>query len=260
LHKQYLYALHLPLSVMYRYAVIMLLLLIHYGAGAQVMEGLVMDIDSKTPITGVRIYNKHSGVLITSDKDGHYSIAAASGDTLQFMHIAYLPYEEVMTYVIGTKYKTILMLAHAYSLKEMKLTGYTKYQQDSIEKHTEYSHELNKTLVPPAHFTGLGCAGCVGALADLITGNSKKPKAFRQHFAEDDKSQFIDSRYTFALVTTLTHLSDTDSIAAFIYAYPMQYEFARTATDLELKMWIRNNFKEYKQLAFVKKRDGEEGK
>jgi hypothetical protein len=27
--------------------------------------------------------------------------------------------------------------------------------------------------------------------------------------------------------------------------YPMDYEFARTATDLELKMWIRHNYKDY---------------
>jgi hypothetical protein len=30
-----------------------------------------------------------------------------------------------------------------------------------------------------------------------------------------------------------------------MYAYPMAYDFARTATDLELKMWIRDNYREW---------------
>ena len=36
-----------------------------------------------------------------------------------------------------------------------------------------------------------------------------------------------------------------DTIGHFMYAYPMPYEFARSASDLELKMWIRNNSKEW---------------
>ena len=242
---------------MRRCSSILILLLIHFSAFAQLLEGTIMDSDSKDPVSGVRILNKHSGVTGTSGKDGHYSITAAPGDTVQFIHMSYLPYEEVMTYTVGNKYKTILLVTRSYHLPEMKLTGYTKYQQDSIEKHNEYGHELNKTLVPKPKYTGLGCAGCIGALADKITGNSKKPKAFRKQFAEDDRNLFVDSRYTFELITSLTHITDTDSIAAFKYAYPMPYDFARAATALELKMWIRENFHEYQRLAFLKQKEME---
>ena len=58
--------------------------------------------------------------------------------------------------------------------------------------------------------------------------------------------KFIDSRYTMSLVMQLTSLTDTETVAAFMYSFPMEYSFARTAGDLELKAWIRNNFKEYK--------------
>ena len=85
----------------------------------------------------------------------------------------------------------------------------------------------------------------MGWVADKITGNSKKPKEFRKQFAKDDQNLFIDSRYTPELVTLITALSDTDSISAFIYTCPMAYDFARAASDLEIKAWIRENYKQY---------------
>jgi len=36
-----------------------------------------------------------------------------------------------------------------------------------------------------------------------------------------------------------------DSIHLFMQQYPIDYEFARSATDLEIKMWVRNNYKQW---------------
>ena len=238
---------------MVRYFTTLILLLIHYAATAQVMDGMVIDAERKTTISGVTIINKHTGIAVSSDTSGHYEIHAAAGDTLIFRHTAYKPLTEVMAYTIGNKYKTILMQPLEYQLKEATVTGMTKYQQDSTERHVLYEQTLNKVLVPKPKFVGLGCAGCIGWLADKVTGNSKKPQRFKDQFAEDDKIRFVDTRYTPDLVSTLTGIKDIDSIAAFINAYPMEYEFARLASDLEIKAWIRNNYRQYMQTAFAKK-------
>lgn len=238
---------------MFRYIATITLLLIHYMAHAQVMEGLVLDMDQKTAIGSVAIVNRHSGFVVFSDSDGHYAIQASAGDTLLFTHTAYKPQKEVMTYAMGNKYKTILMQHLEYQLKEATITGMTKYQQDSAARHILYDRELNKVLVPKPKFVGLGCAGCFGWIADKITGNSKKPKRFRKQFASDDKSRFIDTRYNADVVAPLTGIKDIDSIAAFINTYPMEYEFARLASDLEIKAWIRNNYRQYIQLKLPEK-------
>ena len=217
------------------------------------MEGMVLDMERKNAINGVTIVNKQSGNVVFSDSDGHYTIPAVVGDTLFFRHTAYQPVTEVMAYTMGTKYKTILMQPIEYLLKEATITGMTKYQQDSTARHVLYDRELNKILVPKPKFVGLGCAGCFGWLADKITRNSKKPKRFRKQFAADDQNRFIDSRYYPELVTSLTGINDVDSIAIFINKYPMEYEFARLASDLEIKAWIRSNYKLYIQANFVKK-------
>jgi hypothetical protein len=61
-----------------------------------------------------------------------------------------------------------------------------------------------------------------------------------------EQDQFVDSRYTPDLVNTLTNL-DGDTLAYFMHQYPMPHDYARTATALELKMWIRYNFKVFMQ-------------
>ena len=158
-----------------------------------------------------------------------------------------------MTFTLGSKHQAILMHPLVYKLKEATVVGQTKYQQDSAERHEMFHHELTKTLVPKPKYLGLACAGCIGWIADKITGNSKKPKRFRKHFAAEDEAMFIDTRYNTELVTGLTGIKDPDSAAAFIYKYPMEYAFARSASDLEIKAWIRNNYRDYLEKSFVPK-------
>jgi hypothetical protein len=162
--------------------------------------------------------------------------------------------EEVIAFSLSARYKTVLLLPLVHKLSEATVIGLTKYQKDSVARHEFFQHEMTRQIVPPApKFVGLGCAGCFGWLADKITGNSKKPRRFRKTFATEDEQKFIDSRYTLTLVMQLTVITDTETVAAFMNAYPMEYAYARTASDLEMKAWIRSNFKEYKAAGHLKK-------
>jgi hypothetical protein len=196
-----------------------------------------------------------SGASAITDSAGYYRLAAAAGDTLWFRHTGYTAAYEIMTYSLQTRYKTILLRRHQNVLQEATVKGLTKYQQDSLARREVYDHELTRPLLVDAPkispgggggTIGIGCSGCVGWLADKITGNSKRPKRFRKNFAADDETRFIDSRYNYDLVTSLTGIKDIDSVAAFIYAYPLDYPFARAATDLELKSWVLQNYRAWR--------------
>lgn len=228
-------------------------LLFNTAALAQTLEGTVYDKESNKPVSGVSVINKHTGSVTFSSAYGHYNIAAQPGDTIAFRHAAYSPEQEVMSVASTTRSRSLFMSPRVYTLKETTVSSRTKYQQDSASRHELYAHELNKTIVPKPKYTGLGCAGCIGWLVDKITGNSKKPKEFRNQFAADDQSRFIDSRYTPELVARLTGISEPDSLAAFINRYPMAYDFARSASELELKAWIREQYKQFLQTTFTTK-------
>lgn len=234
-----------------RYFTILILLFSYSFAGAQVLEGVVLDQETKSTIPRVTIRNMHNKHAVYADSEGYYTIEAAQGDTLLFSHTSYKAVLVVMPYTLAKTYKTVEMQIETYDLKQATVKGLTKYQQDSLEKQQMYEHTLNKTK-PKVKYTGLGLDGGVGYLADKITGNSKKAKKFKKTFATEEQQSYIDSKYTIPLVMSQTGIKDTDSVATFMNKYPMEYQYARQASDIEIKLWIRDNYEEYKA-AMIKK-------
>ena len=227
-----------------RYFIILLLLLCCSVGHAQVLEGIVLDAETKSSIQGVTIVNKHTRAVVFTDSQGYYKLQAAEGDTISFSHTAYKTLTEVMPYSMGKTYKTIELKMETYNLKQATIKGMTQYQKDSIAKREMYEHTINKTA-PKPKYTGLGVSGGVSYLADKILGISKKQKKFKNNLVKDEQQGFIDTRYTTVLVSAQTGMKDVDNIAAFMAKYPMTYQYARQAGDLEMKLWIRNNYAEY---------------
>jgi hypothetical protein len=67
---------------------------------------------------------------------------------------------------------------------------------------------------------------------------------FQDQIVDIEKQKFIDTRYSEALTAQMTGLQE-ESLIKFMQAYPMEIDFARAASDLEIKMWIKYNFQEY---------------
>ncbi len=229
---------------MIRCCSLFLLVLCHI-ASAQVINGVIVDAENKNAIDGVTVVNKHTGNADISNSKGQFSIYYTPGDTLRFIIISHAATEIVTGTAPYDLPITITMQPTDVLLQQVLISGRTKYQKDSAERRAVFSHELERPLVPKPKFVGIGCAGCFGWIADKITGNSKKPKKFRKGYFEDDERLFVESRYNAGLVALLTPMNDSDSIAMFIYKYPMEYKYARLASDLEIKAWVRNNYKEY---------------
>jgi hypothetical protein len=215
---------------------------------AQTSEGVVLDNETMQPVPGVVIMNQGNGIVVLTDTAGHFNIKASGGDTLLFRHTSYIAQLKYVAFSLNRSEMTILLMPAVISMKETNVVGLSKYQKDSVARHDLYSKELQPPALKTPKSGGLGCDGCVGWIADKLTGNGKRRKKFGKDFQKDDEEKFIDSRYTLALVADLTGLKDTDKMAQFMHAYPMAYSFAHEATDLELKAWIRNNYREYCEL------------
>ena len=84
----------------------------------------------------------------------------------------------------------------------------------------------------------------MSAIAEKFSRRAKTIYRFQKTFEAGEIEKFIDTRYYPDIVTALTGLTG-DSIGHFMYACPMPYDFARAATDLEVKMWIRSNYKQW---------------
>ncbi len=200
------------------------------------MQGLVTDTRTSKPLYPVTVVNVFTQQATSTDENGLYSIPANAGDLIAFTYIGYKTVKKTKPVSVLIATINIVMEPTEYELKEFKLLpgNLTPYQLDSLERASIYRTPLQRT-----HPTGMSPASM---LAEKFSRRAKMVYKFQENFHAGEIEKFIDTRYTPALVTELTGATG-DTIGHFMYAYPMAYDFARLATDLELKMWIRGNYK-----------------
>ena len=92
---------------------------------------------------------------------------------------------------------------------------------------------------------GIAVNGLFSDLAYAINGKKRKAKEFTKLVLANEQEHIIqDSRYTPGLTRNVTHLSG-DTLAYFMNAYPISVDYAQSASELELMMWIRENYKDW---------------
>ena len=228
-----------------RYIILFNIFFINSVASAQLIKGRVIDNDTHTPLAGSSILNISKLRTATADGQGNFEINVTEGDSLSFFQMGYSSrglrvWNNHDSLSIGLQPLNV-------QLKEFVLhSELTPYQKDSIARHELYNAELSKQPVK-MQYTGLGVNNLFSSIAQHFSYKYKLNKKFKNTFATDEQQRFIDSRYTPQLTHSLTNLSG-DSLAQFMNAYAMDYQFARSASDLEIKMWIRNNYKYYLSL------------
>jgi len=203
------------------------------------MQGIVTDGATGKPLLAVTVVNERTQDATATDENGFYTIAAVQGDKIAFTYVGYKTLERTKPVSVIIATQNVSMEPGATTLKEFVYKGdkRTKYQIDSAERMELYHTPLSKR--PPSPFNSP-----VSAIAELFNKKARMAYAFQKAYVTDEEDRFIDTRYTTKLVSQLTRLTG-DSVAHFMYAYPMPYDFARNASDLELKMWIREKYKEW---------------
>ncbi len=216
---------------------------------AQILQGIIVDEESGEPLPKVWIHNLASGESAISGLTGSFSITAQKEDNLQFSLIGYtskslLPASE--------QYLRVTLSKKRVAIDTIVIRpGLTPYQEDSLNRRAIYGKKVDekpakfKFNKPNRLYGGTSSFNApVSSLFQKKTKKYKRLKAFQDRFKNSERQLFVDTRYTPALVQKLTGLQD-DSLARFMNQYPMDYDYARAASDLELMMWIKHNYKEW---------------
>ena len=88
----------------------------------------------------------------------------------------------------------------------------------------------------------MGTSGLISELALAISGKKKYYKRFAAEMTMLEELRYSTIRYTPGLVTAQTGLDDS-AANAFIIKHPIPAEFVRAASELELKMWVREQYR-----------------
>ena len=202
----------------------------------QTLKGEIVD-RAGNPVPSVVIRNISRQENTFSDLSGTFSLPALAGDSIEFSRLGYFTVFLKMS-DSGTTFRRIFMWQTPVSLEEVEIRpDWTPYQLDSIARRQTYHIALDRrkerSVMSP-----------VSAIAENISRKSRQRWQFQKHFKQWETQKFIDTRYSFEEVSALTGLTG-DSLAAFIHAYPMPQDYARAASDLEIKMWIRFNYRQW---------------
>ncbi|MBS1589347.1 MAG: carboxypeptidase-like regulatory domain-containing protein [Bacteroidetes bacterium] len=201
---------------------------------AQILRGRVLDGDNKKPLPTVSVYNAKTQQYVFTNALGYFSLEAKPGDLISFSLSGYRIQTKSVAELNAEMFIDLFKLS--YVLDEFVYRPkYSAYQLDSMERKSTYANALSQrrtgNIMSPVTF-----------LAERLSKTSKQRYRFQKNFNYWEDEKFIESRYSPAMVKLLTSLRG-DTVAYFMNANPMPYDFARAASDLEIKMWIREHYK-----------------
>lgn len=215
---------------------------------AQQFRGRVYDFTSNEAVSSVLVTNTTSGALWVSDSAGHVAFTAYPGDVITFRHAGYREAQwRIATYndaVAVGLYKAPI------ELREIKvLSPMMKLQQEAAFNRQYFKKELEYAGSKPGLSVGGGSAGAgigmSGLFSELALRASGKKKAYRR-FADEmlflEQMRYADIRYSPGMVRSQTGLDDS-AAAIFIAQHPIPDDFVHAASELELKMWIREQYR-----------------
>lgn len=192
------------------------------------------------PVAATKVFNARTQISTFTNEQGFFSIEARFNDLIYFEAPGFkLCTRKTGVAKNGVAEMNVSLFKLTIQLDEFVFRPiYSAYQLDSIERRAVYSRALAR------HKSSLGSP--VSWVVEKFNKNSKQIFKFQKNYVYWEDQKFIDSRYTPELVGQLTRLSG-DSLAFFMNAHPVPYDFARAASELELKIWIREQFKEWQK-------------
>jgi len=230
-----------------RLTLIITFILLSLDVQGQTLYGIVVNGETGKALPNVMVMNVTTQKSTQTNEHGDYSISAKDGDMILYTTDGFHPLRRLAH---TGKYVTTELFTLSLRLQEYILRpDYTPFQKDSAELSELYEKELNTQPVKPgfSNANGGGFQGLIGSAVQKMSKSYKQNKQFKEDFQKDIEQRFIDTRYTPALVTELTGLKG-DDLVFFMNSNPMEYDFARHGTDLEIKVWIRDNFKKFRPM------------
>jgi len=206
-------------------------------AGRFIVHGLVVDSAGEGGLPGISVQNLSAKTLTTTDADGSFSIEADWGARLQISGAGF----KARFITITTQPLSALTITLRHESNTLKTVVVTRrrvgYAADSTARQATYARVLARqhegSVMSP-----------VSLLAEKLSRKSRRMFQFQKDFATGEEQRYIDTRYTPQLAAAQTQLSG-DTLAYFMNAYPMPEDLARTSSDLEIKQWVRWNYKKW---------------
>jgi hypothetical protein len=229
----------------------LLFILILFSAGtasAQYrVKGNVYDSSRTYPIEAVTVMSS-GGRMTMTDTLGHYQIDVGENDSVWFSYLGkstpkypVLKIADVTRFDIALRLKTDVMA-------EVKIKS-RSYRMDSIQNRKDYAKVFDYRKVSLGSMTTIGPSGAAIDLDELIRlfqfRKNRQMLKFQERLVEQERENFINHRFSKALVTKLTGLDGEDR-DKFMLRYRPTYSFTLTASEYDFRLYIKKAGEVYK--------------
>lgn len=228
-------------------------------AAAQQQRWHIKDTAGNRGLTDVLLVNTASGSRWLSDSLGYVAFAAAIGDVVEIKSPGYkrrlIVVREGLTHLDVSLEKAATVLSEVRVLSPMAL-----YMRDYIFNRQVFRKEIAYAGFKPSQKfygnkggpmgidVGVEYSGLLSNIALKASGRKRAARRFSRELAYLEGGQLSAIRYTPALVSVLTGMDDAESLR-FIVRNPLTHVYLETASELELKMRIRELFASEQQVS-----------
>ncbi len=208
---------------------------------AQTIRGEVLDMDEKFPVEGVSIVNIYTSLDISTNMQGAFLIAAASGQLLEFKKQGYKTTRVRIPHGYVPSYFRIIMKR---GLPEINNNAYANhsnrydYKSDSIRFRELYKHELD--------FPKMSAIDMIAHPFSAMSSKNREIWQFQEEFDDFEKERYVDMTFNKEIIGKVTGLSG-DSLNNYMRRYRPTYQQLRTMNDYTFFSYIKNTVHYYRK-------------
>ncbi len=215
-------------------------------AQAQYLGGMVRDRETGEAIRAASI--TIGNLRTATDASGRFGLTgfASFPVTVSISHIGYEP-ASLTLYTAPDTLLYISLISKTIGLEEVRILGKRNSVKDSLWMRQEYADQFNFKPVKPWQALTLAPVGVginLNVLFASFSREQKRSKLLKSALIRDEREDYVDRRYTKALVQAQTDIADAE-LDVFHWFFRPTYEQLQGFSDYDLLMYIRDKYKDF---------------
>ncbi len=209
----------------------LLLLKSIFGYSQVRVHGKITNVNSKLPITGANIKNIYTGLGMSTDSTGKFSIECKPGELMEISHVSYNTARVRIKSDINLFYNIILE-PKSKKLQEAVIRDHSlNYTVDSIATAEKYQLILAQPSFDDYDLKN----GIIG----MLSKQQRQKWAFIEMMNVWEKEKYIDYMFNEKKIARWTKMPP-DMLESFMRRYRPSYDFVRNSNQYTFMKYIKD--------------------
>ena len=211
---------------MKKYIGVALVMFLAVTVNAQdVVKGDVREKGSGKKLPNVFIKDNNNKEITITDKNGNYSIRAASGHLLIFSSPGYI---SDTLYLINTRPKFVELQSMPIALGEVNVRS----SRVAFDPRAEYPEIYRRSKIYPL------------SPSSIFSREAKNARKLKKYFEHEERERYVDDIYTKLYVSSIVPLKGKD-LDDFVGMSRPSYEFLKSNSGGELVLYVNDQYKKF---------------